>query len=211
VHAKRETCARHASFLRLPPPPPPPLPLLHGPRVGAPPPPNPVLPHPSPFETAHNNIERAQTSLERGLVPDDGTLRQLSDEADSAVFGVPVAELRWPDDPLRAVLIRTLSTLGVARFAKKYPAVRQALLRGLLDLTVTYYKTGARSPGCRRRGLACCYFPSLLLAESSSSVLGWPVVLFFPVHFVPIFLLQFLLFAGRCSLWSGAGAACCWL
>ena len=54
---------------------------------------------------------------------------------------------RWPDEPLRSVLVRRLSRLGVARFAQRYPALCETLLRSILELTVKYYKTGeSRQP-----------------------------------------------------------------
>jgi hypothetical protein len=101
-------------------------------------------PHPRRSNPVPENFFAPQSSLERGLVPDDGTLRQLSQERDSTLAGESLAALRWPDEPLRSVLLRRLSTLGVARFAAKYPALKDALLRGLLDLVVKYYKTGAQ-------------------------------------------------------------------
>ena len=44
--------------------------------------------------------------LERGLAPDDETLLQLTQEQDSPLAGESVARLRWPDEPLRSILIR---------------------------------------------------------------------------------------------------------
>lgn len=81
-----------------------------------------------------------QEALNRGLLPDDNTLMQLSQEKDSIVHGRSLDTMRWPDSDLRAVLIRCLSQLDVARFAKKYPAVMTALLRSILEVTVKYYK-----------------------------------------------------------------------
>ena len=80
-------------------------------------------------------------ALERGLVPDDFTLHQFTAERDNFVAGMEAESLRWPSEPLRSVLIRRLSTLGVARFAAKYPAVRDALLKGLFEVIVKHYKT----------------------------------------------------------------------
>ena len=51
-----------------------------------------------------------KAALARGLVPDDVTLQQLAEDPNSPVAGWPLEELRWPDEPLRAVLIRA-STL----------------------------------------------------------------------------------------------------
>ena len=47
-----------------------------------------------------------KAALARGLLPDDVTLAQLAADVDSPVYGWPLAALRWPDEPLRAVLIR---------------------------------------------------------------------------------------------------------
>ena len=47
-----------------------------------------------------------KAALARGLVPDDVTLQQLAEDPNSPVAGWPLEELRWPDEPLRAVLIR---------------------------------------------------------------------------------------------------------
>lgn len=44
-------------------------------------------------------------ALERGLVPDDTTIKQLAAEQESPFAGDSVASLRWPEDPLRSVLI----------------------------------------------------------------------------------------------------------
>lgn len=46
-----------------------------------------------------------QLALERGLLPDDETLKQLTEERGSLVSNVPVAALQWPAEPLRPVLI----------------------------------------------------------------------------------------------------------
>lgn len=49
-----------------------------------------------------------QEALNRGLLPDDNTLMQLSQEKDSIVHGRSLDTMRWPDSDLRAVLIREL-------------------------------------------------------------------------------------------------------
>jgi uncharacterized protein with von Willebrand factor type A (vWA) domain len=64
----------------------------------------------------------------------------MKETANTLVAGRTLEELRWPEEPLRAVLIRSLSRLGVARFAQKYPAVRQTLILNLLELICRYYK-----------------------------------------------------------------------
>ena len=53
-------------------------------------------------------IRPTQTSLERGLLPDDTTLQQLQREAGSPWSDLPLAQLQWPTPPLREALIRTL-------------------------------------------------------------------------------------------------------
>ena len=93
------------------------------------------------LQDAARGVLTWKAALERGLVPDDATLRQLTAEKDSFVAGLSPESLAWPVEPLRAVLIRRLSTLGVSRFAAKYPAVRDALLKGLLEVIVKHYKT----------------------------------------------------------------------
>ena len=50
-----------------------------------------------------------QEALNRGLLPDDNTLMQLSQEQDSIVHGRSLDSMRWPDLELRAVLIREAS------------------------------------------------------------------------------------------------------
>jgi uncharacterized protein with von Willebrand factor type A (vWA) domain len=93
------------------------------------------------LQDAARGILTWKAALERGLVPDDSTLLQLTAEKDSFVAGLDPQSLVWPAEPLRAVSIRRLSTLGVARFAAKYPAVRDALLKGLMEIIVKHYKT----------------------------------------------------------------------
>ncbi len=47
-----------------------------------------------------------KAALARGLLPDDVALQQLAEDAGSPVAGRALAELRWPAEPLRGVLIR---------------------------------------------------------------------------------------------------------
>ena len=56
-------------------------------------------------------------ALERGLLPDDETLKQLTGERDSLVGGQPVESLRWPAEPLRMVLIRASSVSPISPFS----------------------------------------------------------------------------------------------
>ncbi len=55
----------------------------------------------------HGNLH-LQEALNRGLLPDDNTLRQLSIEPDSIVHGRSLESMQWPDADLRMVLIREL-------------------------------------------------------------------------------------------------------
>ncbi len=43
---------------------------------------------------------------------DDRTIQQLIDEKDSFVAGRDAEALRWPEEPLRAAMIRSFATLG---------------------------------------------------------------------------------------------------
>ena len=49
-----------------------------------------------------------QEALNRGLLPDDSTLKQLALEESSIVYGKDLEYMQWPDLELRAVLIRKL-------------------------------------------------------------------------------------------------------
>ncbi|PNH00724.1 hypothetical protein TSOC_013440, partial [Tetrabaena socialis] len=48
--------------------------------------------------------------------------------------------MAFPEEPLRTMLIRALSKLGVGRLCKKYPAVRDALLKSVLETVVRYHR-----------------------------------------------------------------------
>eukprot|EP00884_Botryococcus_braunii_P013814 jgi/Botrbrau1/22433/Bobra.0091s0035.1 len=82
-----------------------------------------------------------RTALDRGLVADDETLKQVLEERDSPFFGRLHSSLQWPEEPLRAVLVRGLSELGVARFCHKYPAVLDTMILSILQLACQYHKT----------------------------------------------------------------------
>ncbi len=82
-----------------------------------------------------------RAALARGLLPDDEALAQLCGAADAPGTGVASffagrapAELAWPEEPLRGALLRGLAKLGVTRFATKYPAVTEALLKSVLEV-----------------------------------------------------------------------------
>ena len=47
-----------------------------------------------------------QAALERGLLPDDVTVQQLTEEKGSVFARHALQDLTWPEEPLRAVLIR---------------------------------------------------------------------------------------------------------
>ncbi|KAF8064522.1 viaA [Scenedesmus sp. PABB004] len=66
-----------------------------------------------------------RAALNRGLLPDDDVIQQLLASGELVVGGGASAEeLAWPAEPLRTTLLRGLGKLGVARFARKYPAVK---------------------------------------------------------------------------------------
>jgi hypothetical protein len=46
-----------------------------------------------------------QAAFERGLVLDDATILQLQSEGEGEIASQSLESLRWPDEPLRAVLI----------------------------------------------------------------------------------------------------------
>ncbi|KXZ45227.1 hypothetical protein GPECTOR_57g517 [Gonium pectorale] len=82
-------------------------------------------------------------ALSRGLLPDDATLQRLADEAGGQGQGQAadaLARTSWPEEPLRTMLIRALAKLGVGRLTNKYPAVRDALLKSVLETVVRYHK-----------------------------------------------------------------------
>eukprot|EP01025_Chloroclados_australasicus_P045017 TRINITY_DN4906_c0_g1_i1.p1 TRINITY_DN4906_c0_g1~~TRINITY_DN4906_c0_g1_i1.p1 ORF type:complete len:684 (-),score=92.29 TRINITY_DN4906_c0_g1_i1:237-2288(-) len=82
-----------------------------------------------------------KASLERGLVPDIITLQQLRMDPDNIASRHTMEELEWPHEPLRSIMIKYLSQLGVTYFAKKYEAVRIALLKSILSTILEYNKS----------------------------------------------------------------------
>ncbi|KAL6778245.1 hypothetical protein ACKKBG_A17460 [Auxenochlorella protothecoides x Auxenochlorella symbiontica] len=82
-----------------------------------------------------------QAALQEGLVPDDETLVAMAENPGFVGGDRKLEDLRWPDEPLRAALLRGVTVLGVGRFAKKYPAVLQALLKSLVQVVCQYQKT----------------------------------------------------------------------
>jgi hypothetical protein len=87
-------------------------------------------------------LQAWRATLDRGLLPDEVALQQAIDLGqDETLRGYTPADLKWPADPLHAMLLRVLGKLGVAHFARKYPAVKEALLKSLLEVSVKYHRT----------------------------------------------------------------------
>lgn len=55
--------------------------------------------------------------MERGLLPDDETLKQLLLDPELPIGGRDLGSLRWPEEPLRFVLIRAPLGLMLCRLA----------------------------------------------------------------------------------------------
>jgi hypothetical protein len=98
-------------------------------------------PHPPPTQANARGYMAWRAALDRGLLPDDAAIQQIKDSDDAFAAGHSVEELRWPADPLRTLLIRVLAKLGVSRFAQKYPGVKEALLKTVLEAVVKYHRT----------------------------------------------------------------------
>ena len=84
-----------------------------------------------------------KVALEYGLVPDDKTLRHLQKVEKLAFLQGRDLEdpaLRWPMEPLRSVLIREISVLGIASLAAKYPVIQDTLLKGILTTVFEFVK-----------------------------------------------------------------------
>lgn len=82
-------------------------------------------------------------ALETGLVPDNSTLRRMMMQHGTSGYGKIVEDCRWPEEPLRAVLLRELSSMGISSFAGKYPIIQESLLKSILQTTLEYIKNGA--------------------------------------------------------------------
>ncbi|KAF5826843.1 hypothetical protein DUNSADRAFT_1887 [Dunaliella salina] len=83
-----------------------------------------------------------RAALNKGLLPDEICLRQIIDEgSEEFAIGRQPAELKWPEEPLNTLMIRIFAKLNVAYFARKYPAVQDAFLKSLLEVSVRYHKT----------------------------------------------------------------------
>ncbi|KAG2483511.1 hypothetical protein HYH03_017619 [Edaphochlamys debaryana] len=95
------------------------------------------------LQTSSRGLATWSAALNRGLLPDDNTILQLVAEGDdfaAACADAPLERLSWPEEPLRTMMIRALSKLNIGRLCKKYPAVRDSLLRSVLEVVVRYHK-----------------------------------------------------------------------
>ena len=84
-----------------------------------------------------------QVALEHGLVPDDKTLRHLQKVEKLAFLqgrDLDDPGLRWPMEPLRSILIKEVSVLGIAPLAAKYPVIQETLLKGILTTVFEFAK-----------------------------------------------------------------------
>ncbi len=109
-------------------------------------------PRPPPAQENARGLLAWHATLQRGLLPDTLVLEQLLLPS-TAAGGLGISNEAWaagqtaeqlacfPCEPLRTMLLRVLNRLGAARFAQKYPAVREALLRSLLEAAVQYHRT----------------------------------------------------------------------
>jgi uncharacterized protein with von Willebrand factor type A (vWA) domain len=84
-----------------------------------------------------------KVALERGLVPDDKTLEHLQ-RVEKLEFlqgrDLDDPSLRWPMEPLRTVLLREVSVLGISALAAKYPVIQETLLKGILATVFEFAK-----------------------------------------------------------------------
>lgn len=80
-----------------------------------------------------------RTALSEGLLPAcaDEHLSIAADASAGANSNANADDV-WPAEPLRTTLVRAMAKLGVARFASKYPAVREALMRSVLDAVAAF-------------------------------------------------------------------------
>jgi len=107
--------------------------------------------------------------LERGLVLDDRTIQQLIDEKDSFVAGQQMEALRWPEEPLRAVLVRSFSTLG--RFGQRPGRWEGSVLGwrgwGAVDWGVVHVTGGAEQDWSVGMAVALAWSPCRGSAQCS--------------------------------------------
>ena len=84
-----------------------------------------------------------KVALEYGLVPDDNTLRHLQRVEKLAFLqgrDLDDPAIRWPMEPLRSILIKEVSVLGIASLAAKYPVIQDTLLKGILTTVFEFAK-----------------------------------------------------------------------
>ena len=84
-----------------------------------------------------------KVALEHGLVPDEKTLRHLQRVEKLAFLqgrDLDDPALRWPMEPLRSMLIKEVSVLGIASLAAKYPVIQETLLKGILTTVFEFAK-----------------------------------------------------------------------
>jgi len=81
-----------------------------------------------------------KVALEHGLVPDPKTLRHLAVHEGVAALKGRDLDIVWPMEPLRSVLVREISILGIASLAGKYPVIQDTLLKGILETVLAYVK-----------------------------------------------------------------------
>ena len=82
-----------------------------------------------------------KVALEHGLVPDRTSLTYLQrHERVSFLQGRDIDAIQWPSEPLRSVLVKEVSVLGIASLAAKYPLIQETLLKGILETVLQYEK-----------------------------------------------------------------------
>lgn len=83
-----------------------------------------------------------RSALSEGLLPacadEHLSIAAVATTTATAASSADPALLVWPAEPLRTTLVRAMAKLGVARFASKYPAVREALMRSVLDAVASF-------------------------------------------------------------------------
>lgn len=82
-----------------------------------------------------------KVALEHGLVPDRTSLEYLQrHENISFLKHRDIDAIQWPPEPLRRVLVKEISVLGIASLAAKYPLIQETLLKGILETVLQYEK-----------------------------------------------------------------------
>lgn len=82
-----------------------------------------------------------KVALEHGLVPDRTSLAYLQrHENVSFLRNRDIDTIQWPSEPLRRVLVKEISVLGIASLAAKYPLIQETLLKGILETVLQFEK-----------------------------------------------------------------------